>query len=82
MQNLFLKSYRIVPIVELVIWSKELWVFVSCLIRREGVRILHQHALDDLPPSLELTSKERLNLRSVDFHVPSKVVIINRDLST
>lgn len=55
---------------------------VCCLMRREGVRILHQQALDDLPPSLELASKDRLNLRSVNFHVPSKIIIINSDLST
>lgn len=55
---------------------------VSCLMRREGVRILHQQALDDLPPSLELASKGRFNLRSVNFNVPSKAIIINDDLST
>lgn len=84
MQNpFFKKSYNFVPIVELVIWSKELWVFVSCLMRREGVRILRQQqALDDLLTSLELTSKDRLNLRSVNLHVPSKVIIINSDLFT
>lgn len=55
---------------------------MSHLMRREGVRALHQHALDDLPPSLELACKARLNLRSVNFHVPSKIIIINSDLST
>lgn len=55
---------------------------VSCLMRREGVRILHQQALDDLPPSLELASKGRFNLRSVNFNVPSKAIIITDDLST
>lgn len=55
---------------------------VTCLTRREGVRIPHQHALDDLLPSLELASKDRLNLRSVNFNVLSKVIIINNDLST
>lgn len=57
-------------------------MFVSHLMRREGVRILHQQALDDFSPSLELASKARLNLRSVNFHVPSKIIIINSDLST
>lgn len=48
----------------------------------EKGRCENQHTLDGLLPSLELTSKDRLNLRSVDFHVPSKVIIINSDLST